>query len=62
VGSTTTSVFGNSRLKAPKLEKNSRSSKWKEVAIFDNWVNDVMDILEVGELDPEDRSAMIWLG
>jgi len=21
-----------------------------------------MDILEVGELDPEDRSAMIWLG
>ena len=62
VGSTTSSVFGSSKLKAPKLEKNSGSGKWKEAAIFDNWVNDAMDILEVGELDPEDRSAMIWLG
>jgi len=33
-----------------------------EAATFDNWVNNAMDILEVGELDPEDRSAMIWLG
>jgi len=62
VGSTTSSVFGNSRLKAPKLEKNSGSGKWKEAAIFDNWANDAMDILEVGELDPEARQAMIWLG
>jgi len=62
VGSTTSSEFGSSKLKAPKLEKNSGSGKWKEAAIFDNWVNDAMDILEVGELDPEDRSAMIWLG
>jgi len=29
---------------------------------LDNWVNDAMDILEVGELDPEARQAMIWLG
>jgi len=62
VGSTTSSVFGSSKLKAPKLEKNSKSSKWKEAAIFDNWVNDAIDILEVGELDPEDRSAIIGLG
>jgi len=33
VGSTTSSVFGNSGLKAPKLEKNSGSGKWKEAAI-----------------------------
>jgi len=62
VGSTTSSVFGSSKLKAPKLEKNSGSGKWKEAAIFNNWVNDAMDILEVGELDPEARQAMIWLG
>jgi len=62
VESTTSSVFGRSKLKSPKLEKNSGSGKWKEEAIFDNWVDDAMDILEVGELDPEDRSAMIWLG
>jgi len=62
VGSATSSVFGNSRLEARKLEKNSGSCKWKEVAIFDNWVNDAMDILDVGELDPENRSAIIWLG
>jgi len=62
VGSTTSSGFGSSKFKAPKLEKNSGSGKWKETAIFDNWVNDAMDILEVGELDPEDRSTMIWLG
>jgi len=48
VGSTTSSVFGSSKLKAPKLEKNSGSGKWKEAASFDNWVNDAMDILEVG--------------
>jgi len=36
VGSTTGSVFGSSKLKAPKLEKNSGSGKWKEAAIFDN--------------------------
>jgi len=52
-------VFGSSKLKAPKLEKNSGSGIWKEAAIFNNWVNDAMDILEVGELDPEDRSDMI---
>jgi len=62
VGSTTSSVFGSSKLKAPKLEINSGSGKWKEAAIFDNWVNDAMDILEVGELDPEARQAMIWVG
>ena len=62
VGSTTSSVFGSSKLKGAKLEINSGSGKWKEAAIFDNWVNDAMDILEVGELDPEDRSTMIWLG
>jgi len=62
IGSTTTSVFGSSKLKAPKLEKNSGSGKWQKAAIFDNWVNDAMYILEVGELEPEDRSAMIWLG
>jgi len=62
VGSTTSCLFGSSKLKAPKLEKNSGSGKWKEVTIFDNWVNDAMDIPELGELDPEDRSAMIWLG
>jgi len=62
VGSTTSSVFGSSKLKAPKLEKNSRSGKWQEAGIFDNWVNDAMDILEVGELDPEARQALIWLG
>jgi len=62
MGSTTSSVFGGSKLKAPKLEKNNGSGKWKEAAIFDNWVNDAMDILEVGELDLEDTSAMIWLG
>jgi len=62
VRSTTSSVFGSNKLKAPKLEKNSGSSKWKEAAIFDNWVNDAMDILEVGEVDPEARQVMIWLG
>jgi len=55
-------VFGSSKLKAPKLEKNSGSSKWEEVAIFDGRINDAMDILEVGELDSEARQAMIWLG
>ena len=43
------------------MKKNIGSGKWKESAIFDNWVNDAMDIQEVGELDPEDRSAIIWL-
>jgi len=62
VGSTTGTVFGSSKLKPPKLEKNSRSGKWKQAAIFDNWVNDTVDILEVGELDSEARQAMIWLG
>jgi len=61
-GSTTSSELGSSKLKAPKLEQNSGSGKWKGATIFDNWVNDTMDILEVGELDPEARSAMIWLG
>ena len=62
VRSTTSSVFGSSKLKAPKLEKHSSSGKWKEADIFDNWINNAIDILKVGELDPEDRSAMIWLG
>jgi len=62
VGSTTSSVFGSSKLKAPKLEKNSGSDKWKEEVIFDNWVNDAIDILEIGELDPDARQARIWLG
>jgi len=62
VGSTASSVFGSSKLKAPKLEKNSGNGKWKEAAIFDNWVNDAIDIVEVGELDPKARQAMIWLG
>jgi len=62
VGSTTSSVFGSSKVKAPKLEKHSGSGKWKEAAIFDNWVNNAIDILEVGELNPEARQAMIWLG
>jgi len=60
--STTSSIFGSSKLKAPKLEKNSGSGKWKEAAIFDNWVYDARDILEVGELDPEARQVRIWLG
>jgi len=62
IGSTTSSVFGSSKLRATKFEKNSGSGKWKEAAIFDNWVNDAMDILEVGELDAEARQAMIRLG
>jgi len=62
MGSTTSSVFGSSKLKGPKLEKNNGSSNWNEAAVFDNWVNDTMNILEVGELDPEARQAMIWLG
>jgi len=36
VGSTTIFVFGSSKVKAPKLEKNSGTSKSKEAAIFDN--------------------------
>jgi len=48
----TSSVFEIRKLKAPKLEKNIGSGKWEEAAIFDNWVNDAIDILEVRELDP----------
>ena len=62
MGSITSSVFGSSKLKAPKVEKNRGSGKWKEAASLDNWVNDAMDMLEVGELDPEARQAMICLG
>jgi len=62
IGSTTGSMFGSSKRKAPKLEKNSGSGKWKGAAIFDNWVNDAMNILEVWELDPEARQGMICLG
>jgi len=36
MGSTTSSVFGSSKLQALEFEKNSRSGKWKEAAIFDN--------------------------
>jgi len=54
-------VFGSSKLRAPKLGKNNGSGKWKKVAIVDNWFNDAIYILEVGELDPERRSAIFWL-
>jgi len=47
VGSTTSSIFGRSKLKAPKVEKHSGSGKWKVATVFDNCINDAMDIVEV---------------
>ena len=43
VASTGTSVMGDSKLKIHKLEKYSGVGKWTQAAVFDNWVDDVMD-------------------
>ena len=43
VASTGTSVMGDSKLKIPKLEKNRDVGKWRQAAVFDNWVDYAMD-------------------
>ena len=54
--------MGSRKLKPLKLEKNDGTGKWRKAAVFDNWENDLRDILKVGDLDPESEDAMIWLG
>ena len=60
--STGTSVAGDSKVKIRKLEKNSGMGKWRQAAVFDNWVDDAMDQLLIGNLHPESNVAMVWLG
>jgi hypothetical protein len=59
VDSTASTSLGRSKLKPPKLEKNDGTGKWRKAAVFDNWQNDLRDILKVGELDPASEDAMI---
>ena len=60
--STGTSVTGDSKLKIPKLEKHSGVGKCRQAAVFDNWVDNAMDQLLNGNLDPESNVGMVWLG
>ena len=61
VASTSTLVMWDSKLKIHKLEKNSGVGKWRQAAVFDNWVDAAMDQLLIGNLCPESNVAMVWL-
>jgi len=56
------STLGSSSLKLPKLATNNGKGKYKTAAVFDAWVRDLRDHLEVTEMDLKSSDAMIWVG
>ena len=62
MGSAGTSVMADSKLKIPKLEKYRAIGKWRQAAVFHNWVDDGMDQLLIGYPNPESDVAIVCLG
>jgi len=58
----TSSMLGSSSLKLPKLATNDGRGIYKTAAVFDAWVRDLRDHLELAEMDLESSYAMIWVG
>jgi len=56
------STLGSSSLKLPKLATNDGRGIYKTAAVFDAWVRDLRDHLELAEMDLESSYAMIWVG
>jgi len=56
------STVGSSSLKLLKLATNDGRGNYKTTAIFDAWVRDLRDHLELVEMDLESSYAMIWVG
>jgi len=56
------STLGSSRLKLPKLATNDGKENYKTAAVFDTWVRDLRDHLELAEMDLESSYTMIWVG
>jgi len=56
------STLGTSSLKLPKLATNDSRDIYKTAAVFDAWVRDLRDHLELAEMDLESSHAMIWVG
>jgi len=56
------SMLGSSSLKLPKLAPNDGRGIYKTTAVFDTWVRDLRDHLELAEIDLESSYAMIWVG
>jgi len=55
-------MLGSSSLKLPKLATNDGRENYKTAAVFDVWVRDLRDYLELAEMDLESSYAMIWVG
>jgi len=55
------STLGSSSLKLPKLAINDGRENYKTAALFDAWVRDLRDHLELAEIDLESNYAMIWV-
>jgi len=55
-------MLGSSSLKLPNLLTNDGKGNYKTAAVFDAWVRDLRDHLELAEMDLESSYAMIWVG
>jgi len=55
----TSSTLGSSSLKLPKLATNDGRGIYKTAAVFDAWVRDLRDHLELAEMDLESSYVMI---
>jgi len=55
-------MLGSRSLKLPKLATNEGKGKYKTAAVFDTWVRDLRDHLELAEMDLESSYTMIWVG
>ena len=60
--STASARVGKGKLQPPKLEKNDGTGKYRKTAGFENWENDLKDMLKVGEQDPKAEDTIICLG
>jgi len=49
-------------LKLPKLATNNGKGNYKTAAVFDAWVRDIRDHLELADMDLESSYPMIWVG
>ena len=49
-------------MKLLKLATNDGKGKYKTTAVFDAWVRDLRDYLEVAEMDLKSSYAMTWVG
>jgi len=56
------SMLESRSLKLPKLATNDGRGNYKTAAVFDAWVRDLRDHLELAEMDLESSYAMIWVG